>query len=295
MAIQNRRGNESDFDPNKMLPGEWATTTDTEKVFMCFKPGKVRRMATYEDMVENIGEATEEIKAEFTAGVKAATEAAAGAANTANKAAETASNASNTANAAAETAMNAAEKAEAAAGGDISEKTVSFEEVETYSKPTSGSKISSIIANLVMGISQLLSGLANKIDSSKILSTEEWGAAISERGYLADAKDVKDSFTQLNTKLNYYKYNADPLSITSNNDRTAAMKNMINDLGLSKTDAPSFAAVAIRYKDGFYASAYITNFQGQSTIIEDTAYNYPRNYYFCDSYNDNTVSLMKSK
>ena len=201
MAIQNRRGNGSDFDPNKMLPGEWATTTDTEKVFMCFKPGKVRRMATYEDMVENIGEATEEIKTEFTAGVKSATEAAAGAANTANKAAKTASDASNTANAAAETAMNAAEKAEAAAGGDISEKTVSFEEVETYSKPTSGSKISSIIANLVMGISQLFFGLANKIDSSKILSAEEWGAAISERGYLADAKDVKDSLTQLNTNI----------------------------------------------------------------------------------------------
>lgn len=201
MAIQNRRGNESDFDPNKMLPGEWATATDTEKVWMCFKTGKVRRMATYEDMVENIGEATEEIKTEFTAGVKSATEAAAGAANTANKAAETASNASNTANAAAETAMNAAKKAEAAAGGDISEKTVSFEEVETYSKPTSGSKISSIIANLVTGISQLLSGLANKIDSSKILSAEEWGAAISERGYLADAKDVKDSLTQLNTNI----------------------------------------------------------------------------------------------
>lgn len=201
MAIQTRRGNESDFDPNRMVPGEWATATDTEKVWMCFKTGKARRMATYEDMVENIGEATEEIKAEFTAGVKAATEAAAGAANTANKAAETASNASNTANAAAETAMNAAEKAEAAAGGDISEKTVSFEEVETYSKPTSGSKISSIIANLVMGISQLFSDLANKIDSSKILSAEEWGAAISERGYLADAKDVKDSLTQLNTNI----------------------------------------------------------------------------------------------
>lgn len=206
MAIQTRRGNESDFDPNRMVPGEWATATDTEKVWMCFKTGKARRMATYEDMVENIGEATEEIKAEFTAGVKSATEAAAEAASTANKAAETASNASNTANAAAETAMNAAEKAEAAAGGDISEKTVSFEEVETYSKPTSGSKISSIIANLVMGISQLFSDLASKIDSSKILSEEEWGAAISERGYLADAKDVKDSLTQLNTNISDKTY-----------------------------------------------------------------------------------------
>lgn len=201
MAIQTRRGNESDFDPNRMVPGEWATATDTEKVWMCFKTGKARRMATYEDMVENIGEATEEIKAEFTAGVKSATEAAARAANTANTAAEAASNASNTANAAAETAMNAAEKAESAAGGDISEKTVTFSEPATYTKPISGGKLSEIVGNIVRGITNLFEGLAKKIDSSKILTSSEWGSAISERGYLPDAKDVKDSLAQLNTNI----------------------------------------------------------------------------------------------
>ena len=201
MAIQTRRGNESDFDPNRMVPGEWAAATDTEKVWMCFKTGKARRMATYEDMVENIGEATEEIKAEFTAGVKSATEAAARAANTANTAAEAASNASNTANAAAETAMNAAEKAESAAGGDISEKTVTFSEPATYTKPISGGKLSEIVGNIVRGITNLFEGLAKKIDSSKILTSSEWGSAISERGYLPDAKDVKDSLAQLNTNI----------------------------------------------------------------------------------------------
>ena len=48
MAIQVRRGNEADFDANKMLPGEWAVSLDTKHVRMCFAPGVVLRMATYE-------------------------------------------------------------------------------------------------------------------------------------------------------------------------------------------------------------------------------------------------------
>lgn len=48
MAIQVRRGNEVDFDPNKMLPGEWAVSLDTKYVRMCFSPGVCLRMATYE-------------------------------------------------------------------------------------------------------------------------------------------------------------------------------------------------------------------------------------------------------
>ena len=48
MAIQVRRGNESDFDASKMLPGEWAVSLDTKYVRMCFAPGVVLRMATYE-------------------------------------------------------------------------------------------------------------------------------------------------------------------------------------------------------------------------------------------------------
>lgn len=53
MAIQMRRGQSVDFDPSKMLPGEWAVSTDNESqkqmVYMCFAPGVVKRMATLED------------------------------------------------------------------------------------------------------------------------------------------------------------------------------------------------------------------------------------------------------
>lgn len=54
MALQNRRGLEADFDPSKMLPGEWAVSLDTKYVRMCFSPGVVMRMATYESFEEDM-------------------------------------------------------------------------------------------------------------------------------------------------------------------------------------------------------------------------------------------------
>lgn len=48
MAIQVRRGNEADFDASKMLPGELAVSLDARYVRMCFAPGIVLRMATYD-------------------------------------------------------------------------------------------------------------------------------------------------------------------------------------------------------------------------------------------------------
>lgn len=54
MAIQTRRGLEADFDPSKMLPGEWAVSLDTKYVRMCFSPGLVYRMATYESFEEDM-------------------------------------------------------------------------------------------------------------------------------------------------------------------------------------------------------------------------------------------------
>ncbi len=64
-----RRGLRRDFDPAKLLPGEWAVTTDpgTENqiVYMCFQAGVVKRMGTYEDFRTQVSEATEDIKEEY--------------------------------------------------------------------------------------------------------------------------------------------------------------------------------------------------------------------------------------
>lgn len=55
-TIQMRKGLERDFDADQMTAGEWAVSTDVKYVRMCFMPGLVLRMATYEgfeaDMVQ---------------------------------------------------------------------------------------------------------------------------------------------------------------------------------------------------------------------------------------------------
>lgn len=69
MAIQMRKGLKADFDPTKMLPGEWAvaidSNTDNQIVWMCFVAGVVKRMGTYEDFKDMIRDATKDIRDEY--------------------------------------------------------------------------------------------------------------------------------------------------------------------------------------------------------------------------------------
>lgn len=69
MAIRVRRGLKDDFDPTKMLPGEWAVSIDSDTskqiVWMCFAPGVTKRIGTYEDFKQQIADATGEIKEEY--------------------------------------------------------------------------------------------------------------------------------------------------------------------------------------------------------------------------------------
>lgn len=55
-TMQMRYGLEEDLEPDQLTTGEWAVSIDTKYVRMCFRPGLVLRMATYEafeqDMVE---------------------------------------------------------------------------------------------------------------------------------------------------------------------------------------------------------------------------------------------------
>lgn len=64
MAIQMRRGKFTNFIPSKLLPGEYAvvqgddpSARDGCSVYMAFAAGVVKRLATYEDMVENVSSA----------------------------------------------------------------------------------------------------------------------------------------------------------------------------------------------------------------------------------------------
>ena len=67
MAIQMRRGDYADFDPDMMSAGEFAvvksgdTTTRTGKsVRICFAPGDVQRLSTVEEMEADVEHAVEE-------------------------------------------------------------------------------------------------------------------------------------------------------------------------------------------------------------------------------------------
>lgn len=160
MAIQTRKGPEKDFDPNKLLPGEFAGTTDTKRIFYAFAAGDTKEMATYEDMQQEIKNATGDIVAELTDGVETAitntnkaTESANQAAmdaNTAKEEAETATmkanQATSDADVAAKAALEAAEKAD---------KAVIDDSISSTSKTYSSSKINSLIAG-VTGFSVLV-------------------------------------------------------------------------------------------------------------------------------------------
>lgn len=148
MAIKNRRGPYNKFDPTKLLPGEWAVVlsgdpnaSDGLACYMCFGAGVVKRMATYEDMVDNImASSGEVVAAEVDRQCKAAIQAcqtaasnagsAASAANTAASNADTAASSAATAASGANTAATAANEAAQAAQsviqGDLSSNTVTF-------------------------------------------------------------------------------------------------------------------------------------------------------------------------
>lgn len=66
MAITMRTGFRAEFNPSRMLPGEWGVSIDPETqnqiVWMCFGGGVVKRMGTYEDLVEHFQVDVEKIK-----------------------------------------------------------------------------------------------------------------------------------------------------------------------------------------------------------------------------------------
>lgn len=49
MAIQNRRGAYNNYDPNKMVSGEFAVAMDEQKLFIAFAPGLSKRILTEDD------------------------------------------------------------------------------------------------------------------------------------------------------------------------------------------------------------------------------------------------------
>ena len=119
MAIQMRRGLRKDFNPAKMLPGEWAVSIDSSTsnqiVWMCFAPGVVKRIGTFEDLEAELDPYKEAVESYAEDAAGSASLASASAEN-AESYAEQAQTDSLAATSAAETATSAAETAVTAAG-----------------------------------------------------------------------------------------------------------------------------------------------------------------------------------
>lgn len=123
MAITMRHGPYNKFDPQKLRTGEVAVVTegdphasDGKAIYQCFSPGDVKRMATYEDMADQMEEAGSEIiDKHIEEKVGTALKACETATNAANKAKENADNAVLDAETAASSAETAAKSANEAA------------------------------------------------------------------------------------------------------------------------------------------------------------------------------------
>lgn len=222
MAIQMRRGDYADFDPTKLVAGELAVVTsgdpnsDTGRaLYICFEPGIVKRVTDYEDLIDQINAATQEIQQRFTNAVKQSARDALSFAESASSSAGTASSASESATAASQSASSAQAAAESAAAAAKDAKeyvdqhgtkpmtgatatatgtagTVPAPQAGTSTRflcsdatwkeavdATQGKAINDAIAKNAADITALNSGLSTKVD----VSTE----IFKSNGYVSDA------------------------------------------------------------------------------------------------------------
>lgn len=222
MAIKMRTGNEADFDPSKMIPGEWAVSLDTRYVRMCFAPGIVLRMATYEafeaDMKKmqaileecmDIRDAISRIQAEFNEKTELVIEYANGASESAEKAEKSERIASEKAQLAAVSEENA-KKSETNAQQSSTDASKSLEETQRYAEEVADSieQVKSdkeYVRTTASEVNAISSVVKNNADQAKNSASEakisEENAKISENNakmYAENASGVTD--VQIATK-----------------------------------------------------------------------------------------------
>lgn len=196
MALQNRYGDYSNFDPDKMVTGEIAVVVSGDpnsengrSVYVCFAPGIVKRFTTYSDFESEIQNATEDVQNQFTEEIRLTIESAV-------EETARATNAAEAAQTAAENAIEAAAAANAAAGGDISNKTVTFSTSSNRELLTSGENTSGLFGKIAKWFSDLKNAAFCDV-ANNLVTTEE--------GYLLDARQGKildEKISEQNTKIN---------------------------------------------------------------------------------------------
>ena len=205
MAIQHRHGEFKDFDSNKMVTAELAVVTSGDPasptgrtLYICFAPGIVKRIVSYEDFENELQNATEEIQQAFTQEIRTAIENSIVATNAANEAKEAA-------DLAAEAARKAAEAAGAYVLGDISEKTVKFTEAEGRENINTGESTATMFGKIKKWFADL-KNIAFTGNYSDLLNVPEIvnNRTTTKEGTVLDGrqgKAIQDEFDKLNTKI----------------------------------------------------------------------------------------------
>ena len=218
MAKQIRYGAYADFKPEKMVTAELAcvvsgdpAVSDGRSVYVCFTPGVVKRLTTYADFERELNAMSDEIRSQFTQDIKDAIQDALDAKNAAetfveqkgqeidglitetqkttsdfvqqaqndvNTAVTSANASKQAADEATQKALDAADKANEAAGGEIGEKTVTFESDDnltpasytTMSLIASGGKLKDYIRSFTTAVKNIryLFKVLGSSDISKI-------------------------------------------------------------------------------------------------------------------------------
>lgn len=213
MAIQNRRGAYGDFNPDKLKSGEWATVmsgdpnaADGRATYLCYEPGVVKRMATFEDMEENVELSLDHIFDRFTADMQKAFDNANAALATMQTATTAANNAASNANTKATAANTAATNANSKAA--LADTAASNANAKASAAETAASNANAkaTAANTAAGSANTAATNAN----SKATAAE------------AAAKTANDIATLVQQKLNNGDFNGQAATVSVGNVTTGA-------------------------------------------------------------------------
>lgn len=224
MAIQMRRGAYDDFDPSKMRAGEWAVSTDNEtskqQVWMCFAPGIVKRIGTFEDFDVEIRILFQSYMDDISNSVNTAR----GYANTATTQASNAAASATNAKVSETNAANSRKTAQSyAVGGTQSRAGEDTDNAKYYSQQASASKTAAATSAANAKASE--TNAANKSSSA---STSASNAAKSESNAktyattaTSKASEAFASATTATAKANEAKASATSASTSATNAKTS--------------------------------------------------------------------------
>lgn len=287
MAIQVRRGKEDELDISKAVPGEWLVSTDTRYVRMCFAPGIVLRMATYEafeaDMAQiqaileeakTVEEAIQKIYddvQQVVIDIETASSAAQTAIEKSEESKEFATAAASSASAAKTSETNAKSSA-SSASTSASTATKKATEASTYAN---NAKNSENTANThATTASNKASEASTSANTASVKANDASDSALLAESYTHGGTGVRDNEDVDNAQ--YYKNQAERIS-----------------QGLSGALLPmgtiTFSQLANQTKQAGYMYNISNSFTTDNTFKEGAGYSYPEGtnvYYTADGYWD---------